>query len=323
MTRRWDSLPTDLAHCILDVAVPYCGPSLAVASRDIHDYVTRLLYRRVALRSLTQLSLFLQEESGAFKHGRLVRSFSVHIPGVPGGGAIPSYARERLLENVARALVACSASVRVIEFSFYSTAFSRPFATEIAPAAVQATQQLSSAIGACTTLESFTWKPPDSVHVVRGLSIAIVDQLVPAIVEAVRLLSPHNRLRRLELHNVKFMEYTGLDRQRSDCAVEERGRSTDLAHAITLCHSIEILVISSAVNLSHAAVAMVLHSRFITVEISDGFAESLWGPRLSAAGVSDALTLTGTCDEADVTVALSKLKIHVRAGPVDGIMSFA
>lgn len=246
------------------------------------------LYSAIHIRSLEQLSHFVDPTSGAHAYCPLytVDSITINIPGVPGGGdgTLPytaagmSRSRDRLL-LASNALALCP-HVQTVSFEFFSIRHSEILTTD----QFRSTEACAfeQALGRLKRLKRFRWVPPRcDANAIMGLSIVIVDQVIASLARG--LLSCHN-LESLELWNTMLPLSGGADLAQALIHISHsRSASVKKAPPIKLnLRSVTGLDPKTVCDLALADPPIVVH-------IADGFVGSIWGARIDKHAVQECM----------------------------------
>lgn len=284
------SLPPEILHLI---AQTYISDLDAVSSNItsvlstcslFHSLFLPELYSSISLLSLTQLARFVSPTSGAHIHAPRYTTgcITINIPGVPGGGdgsfptpASMSRSRDRLL-LASQALAMCP-RVKEVSLEFFSVRHSEILTSD--EFRLTEAKAFEDAVKGLERVQRFRWVPPRcDKDAIRGLSIVIVDQAVPALA---RGLMGCKRLKTLELWNTMLPDDGGMDLARSLITISnEAGRKVELN-------------LRSVTGLDPRVVGdMILADPPVKVNIADGFVGSIWGARIDKRTVEECMRET-------------------------------
>ena len=214
------SLPPEILHLVASFYVRSLNTtrtssnivSVLTASHLFHSLFLPKLYSSITIYSLTQLSRFLLPTSGSHLYCPLYTtdSLTINIPGVPGGGdgTLPSslsLSRDRLL-LASRALTLCPL-VTNVSFEFFTIRHSEILTSD----AFRLTESnaFETALRGLKRMKRFRWVPPRcDKNAIMGLSIVIVDQVIPSLA---RGLVGCTNLESLELWNTMLPNTGGAD----------------------------------------------------------------------------------------------------------------
>lgn len=193
-------LPFELQRLILSLALDTGASPACVASLSwpLHSFVVSRLYSHIHLPSLDHLLLFLSAPSGTQREAALhARSFTLSIPGVPGGSTMggresapgsPNVSQARHLDErlllASRAIQMCPlvqhCSLEMFGVRHSSLLTSNDFIADESNA-------FRTAISSLKALHTFAWTTPrENVNFV-GFSVAIVDLVFEPLVEGLEL----------------------------------------------------------------------------------------------------------------------------------------
>lgn len=283
------SMPPEILHLIADEYISSLPPkvtSALTACKLFYDLLLPKLYSSITLFSVDQLSRFVDPSSGAhsycplYTHGSIV----INIPGVPGGGdgTLPSTAagmarsRDRLL-LASHALSLCP-HVRNVSLEFFSIRHSEILTSdEFRKTEAEA---LIAAVTGLSCVKSFRWVPPRcDPSAIRGLSIVIVDQVIPSLAKG---LVGCKSLEILELWNTMLPSTGGADLAEALIHIT-RSRTSQKELSLNL---------RSVTGLDPNAVSnLALASPPIKVNIADGFVGSIWGARIDKFVVEECMRI--------------------------------
>lgn len=281
------TLPPEILHLIAQTfisdldAVSSNITSVLTTSSLFRSLFLPKLYSSITLLSLTQLARFVSPTSGAHIHAPryTTQSITINIPGVPGGGdgtlptaASMSRSRDRLL-LASQALALCP-RVKEVSLEFFSVRHSEILTSD--EFRMTEAKALEEAVKGLERVERFRWVPPRcDGNAIRGLSIVIVDQAVPALARGLRGCS---KLKTLELWNVMLPDDGGAGLAQSLINISnEGGRKVELN-------------LRSVTGLDPRAVGdMILADNPVKVNIADGFVGSIWGARIDRRTVEECL----------------------------------
>ncbi|EST04755.1 hypothetical protein PSEUBRA_006043 [Kalmanozyma brasiliensis GHG001] len=281
------SLPPEILHLIAQSYIDDLDPasniiSVLTTSHLFYSLFLPKLYSSISIYSLSQLSRFVAPSSGAHIHSPryTTGSVTINIPGVPGGGdgtMIPtavgmSRSRDRLL-LASQALSLCP-NVREVSLEFFSVRHSEILTTDEFRLA-EATAFESAIRGLCR-VERFRWVPPRcDANAIMGLSIVIVDQVIPPLA---RGLVGCSRLHTLELWNTMLPDDGGAD------------LASSLIHIATTSGGDVKLNLRSVTGLDPKTVSdLALADPPVKVNIADGFVGSIWGARIDKRVVEECM----------------------------------
>lgn len=293
--RHLASMPPEILHLI---AAAYIDDLHAVGTSNItsvlcscsllHDLVLPKLYASVHIYSLEQLVRFVAPASGAHKycahHTR--DTLVVNIPGVPGGGDgtlygpdAKTHSRDRLT-LVSRALALCP-QVQKLSLEFFSIRHSE-ILTEADFRTAEA-DAFASAIAGLSRVTALRWVPPRSdANAIMGLSIVIVDQIIPALAKG---LSGCTSLETLELWNTMLPATGGADLAEALISIAHARAQQNPDDAAPLK-----LNLRSVTGLDPRSVSdLALATPPVQVNIADGFVGSIWGARIDTLAVHECM----------------------------------
>lgn len=287
------SLPTEILHLIAQAYVEDLHPascnitSVLTTCSLFRDLLLPKLYASIRIYSVDQLSRFVDPSSGAYIYAPryTLDSIVINIPGVPGGGdgtlapgaAGMARSRDRLL-LAAQALSLCP-QVRSVSLEFFSIRHSEILTSD--EFRLKEAQAFEDAVKGLSKVQKFRWVPPRcDANAIMGLSIVIVDQVIPSLAKG---LIGCRELQTLELWNTMLPDSGGADLARSLIQISnqraQRGADTSLE-----------LNLRSVTGLDPKTVSdLALARPPIRVNIADGFVGSIWGARIDKQVVEECM----------------------------------
>lgn len=281
------SLPPEILHLIAQSYIDDLDPtsnitSVLTTSHLFYSLFLPKLYSSISIYSLSQLARFVAPSSGAHIHSPryTTGSITINIPGVPGGGdgtVMPTAvgmarSRDRLL-LASQALALCP-NVREVSLEFFSVRHSEILTTDEFRLA-EATA-FETAICGLGRVERFRWVPPRcDANAIMGLSIVIVDQVIPPLA---RGLVGCTNLHTLELWNTMLPDDGGAH------------LASSLIHIATTSGGDVQLNLRSVTGLDPRTVSdLALADPPVKVNIADGFVGSIWGARIDKRVVEECM----------------------------------
>lgn len=293
---RLTQLPPEILHLIADHYIYSLNIDATSASNNIvsvlatctlfRDLFLPKLYSSITLYSVDQLCRFVSPSSGSHTYSPLYTndSLTINIPGVPGGGdgtMIPTAlgmarSRDRLL-LASQALALCPRVLKV-SLEFFSIRHSEILTSdEFRNTEARA---LEEAVKGLKEVRYFRWVPPRcDPSAIMGLSIVIVDQVIPSLAKG---LVGCTNLETLELWNTMLPSSGGAD------------LAAALIHIATSrpadrCLNLN-LNLRSVTGLEPKTVSdLALATPPIKVNIADGFVGSIWGARIDKGAVEECM----------------------------------
>ncbi|SJX62509.1 uncharacterized protein SRS1_13357 [Sporisorium reilianum f. sp. reilianum] len=288
-------LPPEILHLIAQSYIddlPSCSSSrsssnnitsVLCTSTLFRDLFLPKLYASIHIHSLDQLSRFVHPDSGTHIYAPryTLDSLTINIPGVPGGGDGTSTAagkqrsRDRLVLASLALHLCCN--VRSISFGFFSVRHSEILTSDDSRA--HEARVFREAMEALTRVKRFRWVPPRrDANAIRGLSIVVVDQVVPSLAQG---LVGCAELETLELWNMMLPDDGGAEL--AQALIHLSGRRAQRGSRQTLQ-----LTLRSVTNLNPKSICdLALATPPIKVSIADGFVASIWGARVDQLAVQE------------------------------------
>lgn len=291
------SLPPEILHLIAQhyiTDLPNTTPaennitSVLTTCTLFHDLFLPKLYSSICIYSLDQLSRFIASTSGSHRYcpTYTTDNLIINIPGVPGGGDGTSLignnaegasrSRDQLL-LASQALAVCP-SVEQVSLEFFSVRHSEILTSdEFRHTEAKAFEE---AVKGLKKVKRFRWVPPRcDANAIMGLSIVIVDQIIPSLAQG---LVGCQELETLELWNTMLPLSGGADLAQSLIHISA---SRALTHLRPLN-----LNLRSVTGLDPKTVSdLALASPPIRVNIADGFIGSIWGARIDKNAVEECI----------------------------------
>ncbi|SOV02647.1 uncharacterized protein UDID_03528 [Ustilago sp. UG-2017a] len=289
------SLPPEILHLIaqhyisdlpLATAAENNTTSVLTTCTLFHDLFLPKLYSSICIYSLDQLSRFISPTSGSHRYCPIytLNSITINIPGVPGGGdgtslfgnpeGSASRSRDRLL-LASQALSLCT-NVEEVSLEFFSVRHSEILTTD----EFRLTEALAfeNAVKGLQRSKRFRWAPPRcDANAIMGLSIVIVDQIIPSLAKG---LVGCGKLETLELWNTMLPLTGGADLADSLIHISSsRSQSRSLNLNLRSVTGLDPKTVSS----------LALASPPIRVNIADGFIGSIWGARIDKNAVEECI----------------------------------
>ncbi|SPO27091.1 uncharacterized protein UTRI_10552_B [Ustilago trichophora] len=293
------SLPPEILHLIANAYITDLDPSsnnitsVLSTCKLFHDLFVPKFYSSICIYSVDQLSRFVSPTSGAHTFCPLytLNSLTINIPGVPGGGdgtlpfttaaAHMSRSRDHLRDRLllaSRALSLCP-SVQQVSLEFFSIRHSEILTSD----EFRATEAsaFENAIRGLKRVKHLRWVPPScDANAIVGLSIVIVDQVIPALAKG---LVGCAELETLELWNAMLPLAGGAELAKSLIHI-----STNRAREVH--RSGPTLNLRSVTGLDPKTVSdLALASPPVKVNIADGFIGSIWGARIDKLAVEECM----------------------------------
>ncbi|SPO27435.1 uncharacterized protein UTRI_10552 [Ustilago trichophora] len=293
------SLPPEILHLIANAYISDLDPnsnnitSVLSTCKLFHNLFVPKFYSSICIYSVDQLSRFVSPTSGANSFCPLytLNSLTINIPGVPGGGdgtlpfttaaAHMSRSRDHLRDRLllaSQALSLCP-SVRQVSLEFFSIRHSEILTSD----EFRATEAraFENAIRGLKRLKHLRWVPPScDANAIVGLSIVIVDQVIPALA---RGLVGCAELETLELWNAMLPLGGGAELAKSLIRISTNRAREDYTNGPTLN-------LRSVTGLDPKTVSdLALASPPIKVNIADGFIGSIWGARIDKLAVEECM----------------------------------
>ncbi|SNX85518.1 uncharacterized protein MEPE_04227 [Melanopsichium pennsylvanicum] len=285
------SIPSEILHHIAESYLYDLDPltcnivSVLTTCSLFRDLFLTKLYSNICIYSLDQLSRFVSPTSGAHIYcpHYTLDTLTINIPGVPGGGdgTLPSTvggmsrSRDRLL--LASLALSLCPKVQKVSLEFFSIRHSEILTSDNFRATEA--QAFENAIKGLKSVKHLRWVPPRcDTNPIRGLSIVIVDQVIPSLAKG--LIGCEN-LETLELWNTMLPLTRGSDLAQSliqICTVRQDWKRTMNLNLRSIT-GLDPKVVSN----------LVLASPPIKVNIADGFVGSIWGARIDKHAVQECM----------------------------------
>ncbi|GAC93054.1 hypothetical protein PHSY_000615 [Pseudozyma hubeiensis SY62] len=288
------SMPSEILHLI---AQSYIDDLSSTSSNNILSVLTTCtlfrnlllpkLYASISIYSVNQLCLFVAPSSGAHicSPEYTVDSITINIPGVPGGGdgtfatSAKGMARSRDRLLLASQALSLCPRVRNVSLEFFSIRHSEILTSD--EFRWKEAKAFEDAVKGLERVEKFRWVPPRcDANAIMGLSIVIVDQVIPSLAKG---LMGCGQLQTLELWNVMLPESGGADLAQSLIHISNQraGRA-----------GLE-LNLRSVTGLDPKTVSdLALARPPVKVNIADGFVGSIWGARINKHVVEECMRHT-------------------------------
>ncbi|KIS69596.1 uncharacterized protein UMAG_02131 [Mycosarcoma maydis] len=296
MRLQLTSMPPEILHLI---AQAYIG-DLNLSSNNVasvlsacslfRDLFLPKLYASITIHSVSQLSRFVSPSSGArvYSPQYTLDSLIINIAGVPGGGdgtwaptvAGMSRSRDRLL-LASQALALCC-QVRNVSLEFFSIRHSEILTSD--EFRWTEAKAFEDAVKGLSRVRKFRWVPPRcDANAIIGLSIVIVDQVIPSLAKG---LCGCHELETLELWNTMLPESGGADLAQSLIRITHQRKRQGVDRPLELN-------LRSVTGLDPKTVSDLALSRPpIKINIADGFVGSIWGARIDKHAVQECMRAT-------------------------------